>query len=433
MSDELLMYILIFIRYALPLLVLQFLFATLLKKRNKYCLRLILSSLGYVGISILLNYYDNYITLFDWFHLNFFFIFLLSMLVIYICYDVKARELIFYSTLSYTVQHSTDNIILFFYTVFNSFYSFGWFFSFSIYICIPIIADIIVYFTFIKRFKKAGGIKVKNQFIFLISIISIIIVYVVSMYRYAYESSSFNTSYFYDMVLCIFILSISLNVVEKTNLKLEKVILNSLLHNKEAQFNQTKNNIDLINMKIHDFKKLIDTYNYSNDQNTQKEIIKEIENQVELYNCSIKTGNISLDVILTDKGLQAQKNDINFVAMVDGKLLSFMKDVDLYSLFENALDNAISSLSKEEKENRYLNVLVKQIGAVILISIENYCSQDISFNDGLPITKNDKNYHGFGTKSIKYICEKYDGIVNFEYKDNLFKLNITFLENDIKK
>ena len=25
-------------------------------------------------------------------------------------------------------------------------------------------------------------------------------------------------------------------------------------------------------MKIHDFKKLIDTYNYSNDQNTQKEI-----------------------------------------------------------------------------------------------------------------------------------------------------------------
>ena len=252
------------------------------------------------------------------------------------------------------------------------------------------------------------------------------------MYRYAYESSSFNTSYFYDMVLCIFILSISLNVVEKTNLKLEKVILNSLLHNKEAQFNQTKNNIDLINMKIHDFKKLIDTYNYSNDQNVQKDIIKEIENQVELYNCSIKTGNTSLDVILTEKGLQAKKNDINFIAMVDGKLLSFIKDADLYSLFENALDNAINSLSKEEKENRYLNVLVKQIGAVILISIENYCSQNISFNDDLPLTKNDNNYHGFGTKSIKYICEKYDGIVNFEYKDNLFKLNITFLVNENK-
>lgn len=34
MSDVLLMYILIFIRYALPLLVLQFLFATLLKKKK---------------------------------------------------------------------------------------------------------------------------------------------------------------------------------------------------------------------------------------------------------------------------------------------------------------------------------------------------------------------------------------------------------------
>lgn len=99
MSDELLMYILIFIRYALPLLVLQILFATLFKKRNKYYLRVILSCLGYIGISILLNYYDNYITLFGWFHFNFLFIFLLSMLVIYVCYDVKPRELIFYSTL----------------------------------------------------------------------------------------------------------------------------------------------------------------------------------------------------------------------------------------------------------------------------------------------------------------------------------------------
>ena len=427
MSDEVLMYILIFIRYALPLLALQFLFATLFKKRNKYCLRLILSSLGYVGISILLNYYDNYITLFDWFHLNFFFIFLLSMLVIYICYDVKARELIFYSTLSYTVQHSTATIILFFYTVFNSFYSFGWFFSFSIYICIPIIADIIVYFTFIKRFKKVGGIKVKNQFIFLISIISIIIVYVVSMYRYAYESSSFNTSYFYDMVLCIFILSISLNVVEKTNLKLEKVILNSLLHNKEAQFNQTKNNIDLINMKIHDFKKLIDTYNYSNDQNTQKEIIKEIENQVELYNCSIKTGNISLDVILTDKGLQAQKNDINFVAMVDGKLLSFLSESDVYSLFGNILDNAIEANRKLNNEARVIHLSIKKVHNFIVIQEYNgYDGNIVTENGIIKSTKNDKTWHGYGLKSIQYIVEKYHGELKIETKNQTFNLNIIF-------
>lgn len=38
--------------------------------------------------------------------------------------------------------------------------------------------------------------------------------------------------------------------------------------------------------------------------------------------------------------------------------------------------------------------------------------------------KDNKKYHGYGTKSIAYIVKKYDGKMEYEVKDNIFKLKI---------
>lgn len=59
--------------------------------------------------------------------------------------------------------------------------------------------------------------------------------------------------------------------------------------------------------------------------------------------------------------------------------------------------------------------------------IENYCSLPVDFKDGLPVTsKENKESHGFGVKSIRYVAEKYGGTVGLDYVDQLFVLNILF-------
>ena len=60
--------------------------------------------------------------------------------------------------------------------------------------------------------------------------------------------------------------------------------------------------------------------------------------------------------------------------------------------------------------------------------MENYFSGEIKLdNAGLPITtKKDKDYHGYGIKSIMYISKKYNGDVriNVDNENHIFSLSI---------
>ena len=52
---------------------------------------------------------------------------------------------------------------------------------------------------------------------------------------------------------------------------------------------------------------------------------------------------------------------------------------------------------------------------------------EIVFSDGLPeTTKEDKNYHGFGVKSIRYIVERYHGTIFMRSEKERFLTDIIF-------
>ncbi|MDF2524679.1 MAG: hypothetical protein K0R31_2320, partial [Clostridiales bacterium] len=52
---------------------------------------------------------------------------------------------------------------------------------------------------------------------------------------------------------------------------------------------------------------------------------------------------------------------------------------------------------------------------------------DLIFEDGLPVTTNkDKDYHGFGMKSIKYLVDKYNGELSIKLNGDIFNINIVF-------
>lgn len=64
---------------------------------------------------------------------------------------------------------------------------------------------------------------------------------------------------------------------------------------------------------------------------------------------------------------------------------------------------------------------------MVMIHLENYCSSQLKFVDGLPeTTKENKMYHGYGTKSIRYIVEKYHGFMEMRQEDGKFILEVLF-------
>lgn len=114
--------------------------------------------------------------------------------------------------------------------------------------------------------------------------------------------------------------------------------------------------------------------------------------------------------------------------MVDGSVLDFLSTTDVYALFGNLLDNAIESVMKEpDEEKRIISISVSCRNQGSYIHVENYCAEQVAFENGLPLTtKMDTAYHGFGVRSIKYIVDKYKGTLLMREDKNRFLVDILF-------
>jgi len=159
----------------------------------------------------------------------------------------------------------------------------------------------------------------------------------------------------------------------------------------------------------------------------EKRSLDELENQIMFLDSNVRTGNEALDAVLAEKKLLCEQKKIVFSYIVDGQKLSFMDSLDVYSLFGNAIDNAMEALEQAPEEKRVITITVKEKDHILGIHIENYCPHLIQWEDGLPLTtKGNEDLHGFGTKSIRYIANKYHGNVAFKVENGVFSLNLAF-------
>ena len=165
-----------------------------------------------------------------------------------------------------------------------------------------------------------------------------------------------------------------------------------------------------------------------NESNIEKknEYIDEIEAGIRKYEAENKTGNPVLDTILTSKSNLCLKHDIQLVAIADGQLLKDIHVMDICTIFGNALDNAIEyELQIPDKEKRIIHLMVSKKNSFIIILVENYCEEKVlKEGEQLTTTKGNKQYHGYGIKSIKYSIEKYGGFVNITNENNWFRVDM---------
>ena len=99
--------------------------------------------------------------------------------------------------------------------------------------------------------------------------------------------------------------------------------------------------------------------------------------------------------------------------------------MELYVLLGNALDNAIEALKKVEKiENRVMCMTIRSKAGMAEIVLENYFSGQITWKDGLPVTDQTEEWHGYGMKSMKRIVKKNGGVMSVSVEGNMFYLSI---------
>ncbi len=221
------------------------------------------------------------------------------------------------------------------------------------------------------------------------------------------------------------------------HIKNEKDSIDQLFHRQYEQYKLAIDNSEALRKEMHDMKHYVAALKNENDPDKRAELMEGMEQAIAIQESFMNTGNQVLDVILTTKSLQCQKQGITLSAMIDGDMLSDIYVKDICSLFGNLLDNAIEATQQiENKDKRLINLSVRGRNNFIIVECENCCEGlDISHTGKekrhvLPrTTKTDKIHHGYGLKSIAKVAEKYGGGIHVTTENEWFKVKVIMAYN----
>ena len=410
-----------------------------LKKRRRFALRVLCSVATVLVVAFLFPvFFVSPIVNTVSASVMFFSLFGVTVVALKFCYDEKFVTLFFCGVVAYTTQHIAYSTYHFLVHVTGikiyDFYGnmaekdvnfFSYIFYFGSY-------SMIYWFVwaFVEH-KIREQEKLKIEPILLGSFAAILFVDVVLSLIVTYLMSEelskvgYAVIYLYKLATCLLVYIVLYSVLGKRIAEAELETVESLWEQDRKNFEFSKENIELINIKCHDLKHQIRKIKKASGCAVDEAYLSELEKSVSIYDNSIKTGNEALDLIFAENSIFMAKHKIKFSVMAEDHCLDFLSDADLYSLFGNALNNAMEAVCKEpDEEKRVIRLRVYNEGKTAVIHMENYC-REVSFGkDGLPKTDKQERGHGYGMRSMKMIAEKYGGLLTAEIKNEVFYLVI---------
>lgn len=201
--------------------------------------------------------------------------------------------------------------------------------------------------------------------------------------------------------------------------------MQNFIRNKMQYYQMSRDGITSLQIKCHDLKHQIAAIRTKTEQENFNKYLDRLEDSIIEYGTVVECGNETINVVLTEKNILCTTSGVKFSYMLDGTLFNFMSETEIYSLFGNALDNALENCSKvTDPEKRVISLKAVARGDMVVLHVENCFEQALTMVDGMPLTTKQGSGHGFGLRSIQNIAETYNGVATVQVADGLFKLTV---------
>lgn len=298
-----------------------------------------------------------------------------------------------------------------------------------------VVIFLIIFYVVYRLEKKYKNVRVEIHKSELLSAVKIgLVAYIVSNLSYAYKNTPFSGQF----PLEIFIIRTLADLgalaalyayhaqLQELSMKKENDFLQNMIRMQYNDYQKSEESIAVVNQKYHDLKHAIALLKTDISGDEKMAYLNQIEDDIRSYEAQNKTGNKVLDTILTSKTIYGQKFGVTITCVADGQALDFISAIDISTLFGNALDNALEAVQKiPDSEERSIHLSVCRKKNFLCINIRNPYEGNLSFHSGIPTTtKEDREFHGYGLKSIRSIVEKYGGDMKISASNNRFDLNI---------
>ncbi len=193
----------------------------------------------------------------------------------------------------------------------------------------------------------------------------------------------------------------------------------------QHQLEQNQQYIDLMTQKYqtlrqyqHDFKKHLAYIQQLARQNEMHKIeayIHTVYDDLQSGTLHKLTGNQTLDILLSDKLQQAQKQTITFeIDYQPNTTLSSIADLDLCVILGNLLDNALIAAAQSTERKIYCSFEQKN-QYYSAITITNSCDMAPVIKNGIPQRQTPSEQHGCGIQNVLNHVQKYGGHCQFVY------------------
>ncbi|WP_321973327.1 ATP-binding protein [Paratractidigestivibacter sp.] len=300
----------------------------------------------------------------------------------------------------------------------------AWLISAAIYIVVLAVA----YELFIRRVGRGRLSEVEDRkmtAVLLMVILAVIAFDVVNKYldKLDYSLAVLLVLRGVHGAVCLFVLFVQYEMLYSRVLEAQMDAERRLAAERERQYQLSRQNIDAINVKCHDIRHQIRAL-ADGGAVVDAGALEDIAREVAVYDSLVSTGNEPLDTILSEKGLVCEGCRITLTCIADGSALGQLSPAEIYALFGNALDNAIRAVVElDDPERRSISVVVRRVGSLTSIHVENYYGGDLRFVDGMPQTTQIGDGHGFGTQSMRRCVEAHGGTLAFGAHDGVFTLD----------
>lgn len=431
--------------FAFELLLSEFLATYSLKKRKHFALRWLASAFC-LNILVFFSpvFYDALIS-----SLIFLIYFAFSILLLWFIYDERLVSLLFCGLLAYATQHICYEIYTFVIRVFHIGVLELYFgttqvedFNFMVVFVYLIVYSLVYWFVWAVIYYQ---IRIRKKLAFrsvsllvlggIIIIIDILLNSFVVYSSLKVDSMIQNILFVYSLSSYVLVVFFQLFLLKNRTLEDDLESISNLWKEDRIRFESDKKNFELLHIKCHDLKHQIQNIKASSE--IDNKTLKDLEKAVNLYDDSIQCGNEALDILFFQKSQDFHDYGIQVLSMMDGKSLSFISDNDLYSLFDNAISNAIEALKDlKDPEKKIIKIKTARKNDFLVLHFENYLEKDLKKDStsGLLQTTAKENVqdHGYGMKSMKYLAMKYNGEMRFSVQDHLFQLDFIFMDSSKK-
>ena len=179
----------------------------------------------------------------------------------------------------------------------------------------------------------------------------------------------------------------------------------------------------------HDLPKMLrpfEAYAAGDDSAEAKRIAQKLSGFASGHGTRYNTGNYRLDTVLFCEQQLALKDEVRLDVPFDTVFPKEGIDPDdIYTIFPNALDNAIEATRKVEGE-KVVSLHARISNGTVYVTIRNPVAEPVKEKNGvLQTTKQDREHHGYGLRSIRKAAGKYgENNVSYSVENGMFTLRL---------